>query len=267
MSDELLTACPRLLDRRQALTLFGAGGIALVAAACGGGGDSGNRAAATSTTTGATTSTTAATAAGTAASCALAPELTQGPYWLTDHPEASDLVQDREGTPLQLKLQVVDTACRIVSGAKVDIWHCDADGTYAGVGGSTGGGPGGPPGAGGGSAAATRTSSANWLQGWQTAGKDGSATFKTIYPGWYQGRAVHIHMKVFVGGSEVHTGQLFFPDDLSRSVFANAPYNGPQDTLNSRDNIFSSAGNAALITPTTSGNGYVATAQLVVKAT
>ncbi len=221
------------LDRRQALVVLGGLGAAVVVAACGS--DS-------STDTGAgqegSTPTTAAatTAAGSATSCTLAPEVTQGPYFLTDHPQAANLVGDRKGVPLELVLTVVNEACRPISGAKVDIWHCDAAGEYAGVsgmasaGGSgagaapTGAGPpGGPPpsrgpggappgggGGGGGDAAATRTNSNMWLQGYQTTGADGSVRFSTIYPGWYAGRAVHIHMKVFVGSSAVHTGHSSF---------------------------------------------------------
>jgi protocatechuate 3,4-dioxygenase beta subunit len=241
-------------DRRHALGLLGGAALALLATACGSGDDEG--AASPSTTS------TPTTGRGATATCTLAPDVTQGPYWLTDHPEAADLVQDREGVPLTLALTVVDAECLPVHGAKVDIWHCDAEGTYAGVGSGTGGPPGGP----GGGGAATRTSPENWLQGYQTSGSDGAVTFRTIYPGWYRGRAVHVHLKVFVDGADIHTGQLFFPDDLSKQVFASAPYQGDQDTLNSSDNIYSGAGAAALLSPAKAGNGYTASAQLVVGA-
>jgi len=76
---------------------------------------------------------------------------------------------------------------------------------------------------------------------------------------------VHIHLKVFVGGSEHHTGQLFFPDDLSKQVFGKAPYKGGQSTLNSQDDIYRGAGSAALLAPQRAGNGFSASAQLVVR--
>jgi protocatechuate 3,4-dioxygenase beta subunit len=249
---------PPEITRRQVLGMVGGLGLALVPGCSpDSGSGSGSGSGSEPTTTGTAASTAGAAAGPSAAAgttCNLASEVTQGPFWLTDHPEVADLVQDRQGVPLTLTLTVVDTACEPVGGAKVDIWHCDATGDYAGVG--AGGGTGG---------AATRTSSENWLQGFQTAGRDGSVTFRTIYPGWYQGRAVHIHLKVFVGGDEVHTGQLFFPDDLSRTVFANAPYRGEPSTLNSEDGIFTAAGSAALLAPTKSGSGYAASAQLVVR--
>jgi len=247
------------LDRRQALVVIGGLGAAVVATACGSDKPA-------TTGAGQAASTSLPTTAGAGASCALAPEVTQGPYFLTDHPEASNLVGDRKGVPLALLLTVQNTACKPISGAKVDIWHCDAAGEYAGI--SGGAGAGGPPprGAAGGDVAATRGNAKMWLQGYQTAGSDGTVKFDTIYPGWYMGRAVHIHMKVFVGGSAVHTGQLFFPDDLSATLFKNSPYRGNPDTLNSRDGIFASAGSAALVTPTPSGAGYSAKAVLVVKS-
>lgn len=241
------------LDRREALGLLGGGAVALALGACSTGGRDSARRAATPTTNG-----PVGTAAG-QTTCTLAPEVTQGPFWLTDHPEASDLVQDRRGVPFDLTLTVVDQSCRPINGAKVDVWHCDAGGAYAGI----GSGPGGPGGPGG---AASRTSPANWLQGYQVTGPDGTVHFKTIYPGGYPGRAVHIHMKVFVGGAEHHTGQLFFPDDLSKQVFRDAAYRAAQHTPNAQDSIFRDAGSAALLGPQPSTPGYSATAQLGVRA-
>jgi protocatechuate 3,4-dioxygenase beta subunit len=189
--------------------------------------------------------------------------VTQGPFFLSDHPNTPNLVQDRPGRPLALALTVVDARCTPVRNAKVDVWHCDAGGVYGGIGNNSGGGG---PGGGGDFGAARRGTPDTWLQGYQTTGADGSVQFSTIYPGWYPGRAVHIHMKVFVGGNSVHTGQLFFPDDLSSAVFANSPYRGDPDTTNRADSIFRSAGSAALVHPTVSGDGYAASAQLVVRA-
>jgi protocatechuate 3,4-dioxygenase beta subunit len=262
------------IDRRKALVVLGGMGVAVITAACGSDSTKSSPASTTAAVPGPSSSSAAV-------SCALAPEVTQGPYFLTDHPQASDLVGDRKGAPLALTLAVVDAACKPISDAKVDVWHCDGAGEYAGVGGAAsaggsgvgaapaGGGPpgGGPPGGGGagGSAAATRTNTKTWLQGYQATGADGSVRFDTIYPGWYAGRAVHIHLKVYVGGSAVHTGQLFFPDDLSTTVFKASPYRGDPDTLNSGDSIYRSAGSAALLAPVQAGNGYTAKAQLVVK--
>ena len=239
------------MSRREALGLVGAfGGVAL--AAC--------SSSAKSKGVASPATTTSTTAGSHLTSCTLTPELTQGPFFLTDHPRASNLVQDRKGTLLALDLAVVGTSCAAIQGAKVDIWHCDAAGEYGGI----SGGAGGPPTPGGGDAAATRGNPDTWLQGYQVAGADGRVAFTTIYPGWYPGRAVHIHVKVFVGGAAVHTGQLFFPDALSQEVFAHAPYRGAPDTLNAADSIYRDAGSAGLLAPRRDGSRYTAHAQLVV---
>ena len=245
-----------LWSRRRALGFLGTVGAVGVATAC----SSATKSVTPSSRSTSTRKPSGATGAS-ATSCVLAPELTQGPFFLTDHPNASNVVQDRKGVPLTLALAVDSTSCAAIEDATVDIWHCDAAGVYAGV--SSGAG-GGPPGGGGDSGAATRANRDTWLQGYQTTDADGTVRFTTIYPGWYQGRAVHIHVKVFVGGEAVHTGQLFFPDTLSERVFARSPYRGTPDTLNDADSVYASAGSAALLAPKRDGDGYTARGQLVV---
>lgn len=162
-----------------------------------------------------------------AAQCILAPELTEGPYYIASEPLRRDITEGRPGAPLEIDFTIQDAACKPIKGATVEIWHADALGSYSGF---------NEPG--------------NFLRGQQTTNKDGEASFKTIYPGWYAGRAVHIHMKVHVGGATVHTGQLFFDDAFSDKLFAStAPYNtrGQRDTLNSDDNIFAGGGSSTVL--------------------
>ena len=161
------------------------------------------------------------------ADCVLAPELTEGPYYLASEPFRRDIREDRQGAPLEINFTIQNAACQPIEGATVEIWHADALGNYSGF---------NLPG--------------SFLRGQQTTDKDGHASFKTIYPGWYTGRAVHIHVKVHVGGNTVHTGQLFFNDTFTDKVFAStAPYNtrGQRDTLNSGDNIFAGGGSATVL--------------------
>ena len=103
--------------------------------------------------------------------------------------------------------------CKIIRNADVEIWHCDAIGDYSAVNG-----------------AATR-----FLRGHQRSNAKGIAEFLTVFPGWYRGRTPHIHMKVSVGGNEVHTGQVFFNEAVTRTVYAGAPYasRGVYDTPHS----------------------------------
>ena len=179
----------------------------------------------------------AAVASG-AVSCVLTPELTEGPYYLPNERVRRNITEGRPGTPLDLRLTVVDAStCKPVKGAAVDIWHADALGVYSGVQGNTG----------------------TFMRGIQRTDTSGLARFTTVYPGWYQGRAVHIHVKVHLGGNVVHTGQLFFPDTLTDAVYTKAPYDtrGARDTRNATDSIFRNGGSRSLLTLRASASGYV----------
>ena len=139
----------------------------------------------------------------TSSSCTLTRELTEGPYWIDTNLTRRDITEDRDGVALRLVLTVQDAGtCRAIAGADVEIWHADAAGDYSGFDGAR---------------TATR-----YLRGHQRTGAKGRAVFDTIYPGWYRGRTPHIHLKVHVGGNEVHTGQLFFRDSISAAVYRRA---------------------------------------------
>jgi protocatechuate 3,4-dioxygenase beta subunit len=173
-------------------------------------------------------------------SCVLTPELTEGPYYLPNEAVRRNITEGRPGTPLALRLTVVDAStCKAIRNAKVDIWHADALGVYSGVQGNTG----------------------TFMRGIQPTNAHGIALFDTVYPGWYQGRAVHIHVKVHLGGSVVHTGQLFFPDTLTDAVYKNAPYDtrGARDTRNATDSIYRNGGSRSVLALVKSGSGYVGT--------
>jgi protocatechuate 3,4-dioxygenase beta subunit len=196
-----------------------------------------------SSTTGPRTSgTTAAPASGSV----LTPELTAGPYYLDGPAVRRDITEGRPGAPLELRVRVQDRSCRPVANAAVDVWHCDAGGEYSGfVGNSLA------------ETSAGGTNDLRYLRGIQMTDRDGVATFDTIYPGWYEGRAVHIHLRVHVGGTAngtyqgghiAHTGQLFFDDALTDRVVALDPYaaHSGTRTLNSEDSIYADAGTAAV---------------------
>src|SRR5258706_16427021 len=97
------------------------------------------------------------------------------------------------------------------------------------------------------------------MRGVQKTHADGVASLQTVYPGWYTGRAVHIHVKVHIGGSVVHTGQLFFDDALTDAVYTRAPYKtrGARDVRDSSDSIYRNGGSKSLLRVTKSGTGYV----------
>ena len=186
--------------------------------------------------------------AGDSVSCVLAPEQTEGPYYIAKEKLRRNITDGRPGTPLTLRLAVVDAkTCRPIKGAVVDIWHCDASGIYSGFG----------------AGRASRT----FMRGIQRTNANGVATFKTVYPGWYQGRTVHIHVKVHVRGNVVHTGQLYFPDRMTDAAYRKAPYtNRPnRDVRNADDMVFRNGGKRSLLSVRRNDAGYLGSIRMGVR--
>ncbi|MDF3142537.1 MULTISPECIES: intradiol ring-cleavage dioxygenase [unclassified Streptomyces] len=195
----------------------------------------------------------------------LTSETTEGPYYIDADKLRKDVTEDEEGIPLTLRLKVIDSeTCKPIRNAAVDIWHCNALGVYSGYeamgsGGGGGGGtppsgeptgeppsgePSGEPGGGGGGHEEP-TDDERYLRGTWKTDRNGVVEFRTIFPGWYQGRCVHIHTKVHVsgtwtdagyeGGNTCHTGQFFFDEE---SVLASAevePYSTNTTTRTTLD--------------------------------
>jgi protocatechuate 3,4-dioxygenase beta subunit len=176
-----------------------------------------------------------------AVACVLTPELTEGPYYVSGEGLRRNITAGKPGTPLLLHLTALNVAtCKPVKNAVVEIWHCDATGVYSG--------------------AAANNPGTNFLRGGQRTNAGGVATFETVYPGFYSGRAVHIHVKVHVGGNVVHTGQLFFPAAVTTAVYRKAPYRSHglhPDTSNARDAIFRNGGDKGMLALKRRGTGYV----------
>jgi protocatechuate 3,4-dioxygenase beta subunit len=189
----------------------------------------------------------AAVASG-AVTCVLTPEQTEGPYYIANEKVRRNITEGRPGAPLVLRLFVVDAStCRPIKGAAVDIWHADAGGVYSGFGSGSG----------------NRT----FMRGIQRTDAKGLARFRTVYPGWYRGRTVHIHVKVHVGGNVVHTGQLYFPDSWTDRVFRRRPYSRRpnRDTRNATDFVFRSGGRRSLLGLRKSAGLYVGTIRMGVQ--
>ena len=129
------------------------------------------------------------------------------------------------GHALRLGIQVVDADCAPMPGAVVDVWHADSGGDYSAFRDGSSGDEAGE--------------GTTFLRGSQVADGDGIVEFATVYPGWYPGRAVHIHTKVRLDDSAVLTTQLYFDDDLTDEVHAEDPYaaHGSRDTRNEDDSI------------------------------
>jgi protocatechuate 3,4-dioxygenase beta subunit len=152
-----------------------------------------------------------------ARACTLTAEQTEGPFYFDVDRIRSDIREDREGAALRLRVRVrdQDAGCEPIRNAVVDIWHCDAEGSYSATG-------------------------QTYLRGAQVTNADGIAEFTTIYPGWYPGRTVHIHAKVHLDRETVLTTQFYFADDVTARVFVDDPYPGEsnRDGFNSSDGLY-----------------------------
>lgn len=256
----------RILSRREVLALLGVAGAALLTGCSVG--DSGLDSSTNTTNpasakappqTSPSDSTPMPVATETAATlpaCVVSPELTEGPYFVDERLNRSDIRSDpvdnsvKAGVPLHLTLrvwQVHNGGCAALAGAMVDIWQCDALGVYSDV-----------------SDPGFNTKGQKFLRGYQVTDENGTVEFTTIYPGWYQGRTVHIHFKVRSGSeSGQHyefTSQFFFDDALSDQVFAEKPYanKGRRTVRNDDDFIYRESGGQLMLVVTPTGEGYTA---------
>ncbi|SEF74697.1 Protocatechuate 3,4-dioxygenase beta subunit [Nonomuraea solani] len=196
-----------------------------------------------------------------AGTCALTPSATQGPFYFDAGKIRSDIREDRPGVRLRLAIKVQDgTSCRPLRDAVVEIWHCDATGLYSGAEKESKNDAGAPPGTGG-SVPDMKdmkpTDGKRYLRGAQVTNAVGTVEFTTIWPGWYPGRTVHIHVMVHVAGERVLSTQLMFDEKLNDRVFARPPYTrreGRRDTFNNGDGLFH---DGLLLRVTEEGDGYL----------
>ena len=232
----------RILNRREALKVLGIGSAAFLAACASP--EETSTLVPTAGSSPASLPTEIAPTASSTLDCVVRPEMTIGPYFVDEQLDRSDIRLNsvdnsvKEGVPLTLNIVVAsvgNNSCTPLEGAQVDIWHCDAQGQYSGV-----------------SDRGFETTGQDFLRGYQVTNTSGGVQFQTIYPGWYSGRAVHIHFTIRTRGADGEdyqfTSQFFFDDSLTDQVHAQEPYasKGQRDTLNSTDNIFQGGGDQLL---------------------
>lgn len=227
--------------------LLGATAVPILVEAC----NKSNDASSTSTTDSTSTGTGGTTSTG----CSATPSETAGPYPYDLSKNSAifrtDITEGKTGIPLTLTLTIVNSnnSCAAISGARVDIWHCDKDGYYSEY---------SEPGYLG----TQDNTGKTFLRGIQLSDSSGQVKFTTIYPGWYTSRVTHIHVEVFVNSVLKLTTQLAFPDSLNTTVYNSSLYSahGQNSTTNSNDNVFSDSYNSELVTITgDTTNGYAAT--------
>jgi len=221
------------MGRREALGAIGAAGAA-IAIGCG---DSGSTPTSPTTTTTTNTGNTA---------CAVTPTETVGPFPSLTDLFRSDIREGKSGTQLTLTIKVVNSnsGCAPVPNANVEIWHVDAAGNYSQYG---------------------TEQAQTFLRGIQTTNSNGEVTFTTIYPGWYQGRATHIHVEVTMSGRSVKVTQIAFPESINNAVYGTGAYasRGSNPMSNTSDGIFADSLSAELTTLTGNvANGFATTFQV-----
>ncbi|GAB3717756.1 dioxygenase family protein [Spirosoma lituiforme] len=213
-----------------------------------------------STTTGGTSTSTGSSNGSSASNCSVTPSETEGPF-PTKVPAnlvMKDIRSDRTGVALTINITIKNSnsSCAALAGALVDIWHCDKDGYYSEYGGS--------------GMQSVNYTSVDFLRGRQTTDANGLVSFTSIFPGWYSGRAPHIHVHVYnASGKSLLVTQIAFPYDVTNLVYTTGQSygytKGSQDTTNERDNVFSDGFTTELAT--LSGGlsaGYTLTHTIVV---
>lgn len=201
------------------------------------------------------------------------PQQTEGPYFVDDMPNRSDIRSDpstgmiQQGIPLHLVIHIYSLnngICAPIRAVKVDIWHANSQGIYSAV-------------------KDFGTTGQQFLRGYQTTGNDGSVHFTTVYPGWYQGRTIHIHVKVrtFEGSNKTMdwTSQFYFDNNLNKQIHTQLPYSkhGPPTTTNEQDGIYTgpstdglikdNSGQHMLLNVSKEGQGYLGTFNIVLSST
>ncbi|SEN21906.1 Dioxygenase [bacterium A37T11] len=169
-------------------------------------------------------------------SCKVTPSETEGPF-PTKTPSSYVRSDIRKGDGVGAALTAVITIanvnndCKPLEGVLVDIWHCDVNGDYSEYGGTQ--------------MQSTNYQSLHWLRGRQVTDANGQVTFQTIFPGWYQSRATHIHAHIYSNsGNSLLVTQIAFQDSLCETVNKTGSSYGYTKgmngyTYNAQDNVFS----------------------------
>jgi protocatechuate 3,4-dioxygenase beta subunit len=197
-----------------------------------------------------------------AGTCQLFAEQEEGPYRRGEQPHRRDVTDGRPGSPLRLGLRLRTPSGEAVEGANVEIWHCDAAGRYSGY-------PPNDPSADADPSPqpAGYLPDETFLRGRQSTDGAGDVEFRTIHPGWYPGRTVHVHLTVHTATGHCTT-QLYFPEALTAEVFARDPYrpHGLPDTTHATDGIFATGGRPAVLDVRDGVDGHVGVLCLVMPA-
>ncbi|MFK8037725.1 MAG: intradiol ring-cleavage dioxygenase [Crocinitomicaceae bacterium] len=187
--------------------------------------------------------------------CKVTPSEIAGPFPIKTPNDLikENIIGDRVGVPLVINITLQNTKddCAPLQGVYVDLWQCDAKGNYSEYSNQVEG----------------DFTSKHFLRGRQTTNAEGVASFISVYPGWYPGRAPHLHVEILkTDGTSLLTTQIAFPEDISEAVYATSNYGEIMDTKNDQDGSFKDS--LVLNMSAVSGNitdGYTLTKAIKVK--
>ena len=135
----------------------------------------------------------------------ITPPVPEGPYYKDENLNRIDITESKKGVPVDYIFKVEDKNCNPIRDAIVDIWQCDADGHYSDF-------------------KVENTINETWLRGYQKTDDKGECSFKSIFPGWYDNRITHLHVKVHVDNATALTTNCFFPKEIENEVYKNPLY-------------------------------------------
>jgi protocatechuate 3,4-dioxygenase beta subunit len=238
------------ISRREMLSFMGTAAVGLIGSACG-------------RSQAAIQTQAAELTAGKIPSCIVRPQQTEGPFFVDEKLNRSDIRSDpsdgsvKEGVPLRVGFQVSRierNSCAPLSGAVVDIWQCDAQGIYSDV-----------------RDRSADTRGKKFLRGYQVTNAGGIAEFLTIYPGWYHGRTVHIHFKIQTDDKRPSefTSQIYFDETITDEVHKQAPYSarGRRTTTNETDLLYRRRGNQLMLPLMKNAQGYAGKFEIALQMT
>jgi len=146
------------------------------------------------------------------------PPVNEGPFYKNEKLDRADIREGKDGIPVTYQFKVEDQHCKPIEGAIVDIWQCDKDGVYSDF-------------------SRENTMGKTWLRGMQRTDVDGMCSFKSIFPGWYNGRITHLHGKVHYNGVTKQTTNFFFPKEIEQAVYKNPLYTKGQNPVTIAEDI------------------------------